>query len=203
VSLSCDDDSISPEMWKRVLDMKHQEREEIEQEVREADKKVVDRREQSQKDFKPFEVGEKVLLSRRKTGRKTDTINLGPYLVTERTSAFYYRVESINGGKKQKVHVSRRRRYQEGASVEEEKTAEAVDEHEYEVEKIITHRGRGKRKIQFRVKWKGYGMEENSWMSYKEVEETEAFEEYVYPKKSLWYLLSEKDKKEAEEKYGK
>ncbi|GKT26194.1 hypothetical protein ADUPG1_004686, partial [Aduncisulcus paluster] len=85
VSLSCDDDSISPEMWKRVLDMKNQEREEIEQEVREADKKVVDRREQSQKDFKPFEVGEKVLLSRRKTGRKTDTINLGPYLVTERT----------------------------------------------------------------------------------------------------------------------
>ncbi|GKT37407.1 hypothetical protein ADUPG1_003345, partial [Aduncisulcus paluster] len=172
-------------------------------EVREADKKVVDRREQSQKDFKPFEVGEKVLLSRRKTGRKTDTINLGPYLVTERTSSFYYRVESINGGKKQKVHVSRMRRYQEGASVEEEKTAEAVDEHEYEVEKIITHRGRGKRKIQFRVKWKGYGMEENSWMSYKEGEETEAFEEYVYPKKSLWYLLSEKDKKEAEEKYVK
>ncbi|GKT16441.1 hypothetical protein ADUPG1_004135, partial [Aduncisulcus paluster] len=91
--------------------------------------------------------------------------------------------------------------YKSSASEEEEKTAEAADDQEYKVERIVMHRGRGKKNIKFRGKWQDYGMEDNTWLSFKEVQPTEAFEKYVYPRKSLWYLLSEKDKKEAEDKY--
>ncbi|GKT37650.1 hypothetical protein ADUPG1_003588 [Aduncisulcus paluster] len=191
----------TPEIWEKILSYREDVRDDVESEVRTSDEKVVSQREQSQTDFIPFKPGEKVLLSRRKPGKKTDTINLGPFVVLEKTSSFYYRVESVNGGKKKKVHVSRMRCYKSSASEEEEKTAEAADDQEYKVERIVMHRGRGKKNIKFRVKWQDYGMEDNTWLSFKEVQPTEAFEKYVYPRKSLWYLLSEKDKKEAEDKY--
>ncbi|GKT30866.1 uncharacterized protein LOC121377136, partial [Aduncisulcus paluster] len=94
----------TPEIWEKILSYREDVRDDVESEVRTSDEKVVSQREQSQTDFIPFKPGEKVLLSRRKPGKKTDTINLGPFVVLEKTSSFYYRVESVNGGKKQKVH---------------------------------------------------------------------------------------------------
>ncbi|GKT31678.1 hypothetical protein ADUPG1_002086, partial [Aduncisulcus paluster] len=110
--------------------------------------------------------------------------------------------KSVNGGDAMKVHVSRMRKFVSSSSKEEELASAMNDDREYRVEKVICHRGKGKRHIKFRVKWEGFPMEDNTWETFNDVKETSAFWDYVKSHKSLWYLIPEGERAELEESQG-
>jgi hypothetical protein len=59
----------------------------------------------------------------------------------------------------------------------------AGDNDEYEVEAIVGHTcdmsKRGKRRFSFKVRWKGYEPEDDTWLTYKEVSQLEALDAYL------------------------
>ncbi|GKT29966.1 hypothetical protein ADUPG1_001319, partial [Aduncisulcus paluster] len=142
-------------------------------------KKIIDKSDKSVEAETGFEEGEKVLLFNINKTKKSSPTNVGPFIVEEKTSPFYYRVKSVNGGDSMKVHVSRMRKFVSSSSKEEELASAMNDDREYRVEKGICHRGKGKRNIKFRVKWEGFPMEDNTWETFNDVKETSAFWDYV------------------------
>jgi hypothetical protein len=59
----------------------------------------------------------------------------------------------------------------------------AADEDEYEVGAIVDHRAPRKNapksQLEFRVRWKGYEPEEDTWLRYSDVVELEALDVYA------------------------
>ncbi|GKT33461.1 hypothetical protein ADUPG1_002499 [Aduncisulcus paluster] len=130
---------------------------------------------------------EKILLRRKREGKKEQGKLLGPYLVVERITDHLYRVKHIKGGDSEDVPVRRMVKYISDpvVSVEEEILINVKDETEYVVEKIIKHRFGGKLPIKFFVKWKDYGQEMNTWEYYPTVKDCEALEKYLEGNKAL------------------
>ena len=54
---------------------------------------------------------------------------------------------------------------------------------EYEVEKIVEHKFKRKQRIlsaiQFRVRWKGWGSEFDSWKNYRDISDLQALDDYL------------------------
>jgi predicted Zn-ribbon and HTH transcriptional regulator len=57
-------------------------------------------------------------------------------------------------------------------------SAEEEQEEEYEIECICDHRDNGGVQ-QFRVRWRGYSSEDDTWEALATIEETEAYEKYL------------------------
>jgi hypothetical protein len=60
----------------------------------------------------------------------------------------------------------------------------AVDNEEFEVEAIVDHRllpGRGprRRRLEFRVRWRGYEPEEDTWLPFAQVKDLAALDVYA------------------------
>ncbi|GKT29251.1 hypothetical protein ADUPG1_005679 [Aduncisulcus paluster] len=146
-----------------------------------------DKKEFTAKEPEKFEKDEKILLRRKREGKKEQGKLLGPYLVVERITDHLYRVKPIKGGDSEDVPVRRMVKYISDpvVSVEEEILINGKDETEYVVEKIIKHRFGGKLPIKFLVKWKDYGQEMNTWEYYPTVKDCEALEKYLEGNKAL------------------
>ncbi|GKT36104.1 hypothetical protein ADUPG1_009131 [Aduncisulcus paluster] len=110
-----------------------------------------DKKEFTAKEPEKFEKDEKILLRRKREGKKEQGKLLGPYLVVERITDHLYRVKPIKGGDSEDVPVRRMVKYISDpvVSVEEEILINGKDETEYVVEKIIKHRFGGKLPIKF------------------------------------------------------
>jgi hypothetical protein len=54
-----------------------------------------------------------------------------------------------------------------------------VDNDEYRVQEIVDHVGKKKKDLQFRVRWCGYGPEDDSWLPYSEVRDLQAMDVYL------------------------
>jgi hypothetical protein len=61
----------------------------------------------------------------------------------------------------------------------------AVDAEEWEVECIVDHRGKTKRNAEFRIRWKGYGPNDDSWLPWKEARDLEAMDVYLKSHRGL------------------
>ncbi|GKT33275.1 hypothetical protein ADUPG1_007237, partial [Aduncisulcus paluster] len=147
--------------------------------VEEEQEKALDAREKRLDDAdgpKEFGEGDLVLLTRQKQARKGQSLNLGPYKVIKKTSKFYYRVEGLNGEKPFKVHISRMRECDVDEDEETLKSLQATDEEEFELDRIISHTGRGKRTIKFVVRWKGYEEDQDSELAFKELKDCEVLD---------------------------
>ena len=79
-----------------------------------------------------------------------------------------------------RFHVSRLKRF-EAEMTDDPAALAAADKDEFIVEEIIDHRGNSRRRadMQFRVRWLGYGPEEDLWLPYREVRELETLDRYA------------------------
>jgi hypothetical protein len=64
---------------------------------------------------------------------------------------------------------------------------------EFFVDKIVDHTVRQRSKMTFRVRWKGYTPDDDTWQPLKTVRETQAFVDYCKEKK-LFSLVSKRFK---------
>ena len=56
-----------------------------------------------------------------------------------------------------------------------------ADRQEFEVESIVDHKGshRNKRTLQFRIRWLGYGPDDDTWLPYKDAKDLKALDDYL------------------------
>jgi hypothetical protein len=158
------------ERTKRWENIQNQVRENLEA-AQEDQKELADkkRREVKQEDY---EVGKLVWLNSKnvrtsRPSKKLDDKNLGPFKIVEKRSDVVVRLELPKTMKIHPVfHVKLLKPFEEIERVKREqkipKPVVIEGEEEWEIEKIVKTRKRGK-KIEFEIKWKGCGEEENTW----------------------------------------
>ncbi|GKT31748.1 Transposon Tf2-6 polyprotein [Aduncisulcus paluster] len=146
-----------------------------------------DKRETSAIEPEKFEIGEKILLSKPKQGKKEKAPLNGPFIVKEKITDNKYKVVPVKGGEEDIIPVRRMVKYVEDpfVSEKEEISINGKDEEEYIVEKILRHRHGGKLPIKFLVKWKNYTEEHNTWEYFPTVEDCEALDKYLEGNKAL------------------
>eukprot|EP00727_Mastigamoeba_balamuthi_P012260 m51a1_g7657 hypothetical protein (1525) ;mRNA; f:406804-411463 len=128
-----------------------------------------------------FAVGDYVLVHfKRKT--KLGFSWKGPEIVVSRDHRLIYTTESLIDHVQSKVHVNRLHQFWPGTLSLEELTAEAVNENEYLIEKIYTHKRQGT-KLYFRLKYLGYPDVEDdhpdAWNEYQDVRWSPVVQEYM------------------------
>lgn len=145
-----------------------------------------------------YEVGDKVLLSMKdvttkRPMKKLDWKYTGPYTITEKVSSHAFRLELPASAKIHDVfHISRLEPWRTN-NIGDNSPPEPIEvegHKEYEVESIVgerwTGRGRGRHK-EYLVKWTGYEGtgEETSWTHEKELEDTEALDDWEAERRLL------------------
>jgi hypothetical protein len=142
---------------------------------------VVDKRlAGQQEDDLPFAEGDYVLVSY--PGRPPNKLAprwRGPFTVQEIRSSVCV-CQDLTTLRPHRFHVSRLKRF-EATMTDDPAALAAADKDEFIVEEIIDHRGNPRRRadMQFRVRWLGYGPEEDLWLPYREVRELEALDRYA------------------------
>lgn len=107
----------------------------------------------------------------------------GPFMVVDKVKANTYRIQHLNEkGRVEVLHVSRLRIYD--ATFSDPDLAAAMDDSSNTIDFIVEHHPRGpfgrkKRDLEFRVRWAGYSEEEDLWIPYTEMADTEALELYM------------------------
>ena len=135
-------------------------------------KKYYDRRHTVEHSFK---IGDRVYLDAAdlrtlRPSRKLSDKRLGPFKITKVISPVNYQLQLPRTWKlsTNTFHVSKLRESLEDESlhgpVQDPPPPELIDDHEeYEVEGVLDSRVSGRQGLQYLVRWKGYGNEENSW----------------------------------------
>jgi hypothetical protein len=131
-----------------------------------------------------FHIGEYILLAYpARPPHKLASIYRGPMVIKDKFRDDLFEVLDIISDKSYEVHVSRLRKLHlpEGFSRQDLINISAIDHQEYEIDKIIEHRGNNKKKstLEFLVSWTGYGPEDNSWEPYRNLKDTLALEKYI------------------------
>jgi hypothetical protein len=110
-----------------------------------------------------------VAATRNQPTRKLQPRFIGPYTIVEKHSPVSFRVELPPSMKIHDVfHVDRFREYKPspeslGPRAPSQPPPEIIDnEEEYEVESILDHQHRNRRK-EYLIKWKGYSREQSTW----------------------------------------
>jgi transposase InsO family protein len=104
----------------------------------------------------------KNLRTRRPT-KKLDHVKVGPFFISRQISPVNYRLELPKDARIHPVfHISLLEPADPETPVQKDFHYQADGETEWEVEKIITHRGTG-RKTEYLVKWLGYPDSESTW----------------------------------------
>lgn len=106
----------------------------------------------------------------------------GPFAVVERVGSMYT-CQDLRTLKHIRFHETRLKKY-DAERTEFAVAVAAVDNEEFEVEAIVDHRllpGRGprRRRLEFRVHWRGYEAEEDTWLPFAEVRDLAALDVYA------------------------
>jgi hypothetical protein len=146
------------------------------------DKVIQARLEATPKTPTSFEVGDYVLIS--PPERPLDKLSpkwLGPMVVVS-VAGNIYQCQDLRTLKVNAYHITRLKYFELSENVDPLQVA-ALDRDEYIVEAIVEHRGPRKGKprnlLEFKVRWQGYGPEEDLWLPYKEVKDLEVLDEYA------------------------
>jgi hypothetical protein len=102
----------------------------------------------------------------------------GPMVVADLRSRSAIIVQDLCTNKLMEVHISRLKPFNAARTADPIKVAE-IDKDEYAVEQILEHRGTSKKTLQFKVRWMGYGEEEDSWIGFKDAKDLEALDVYL------------------------
>jgi transposase InsO family protein len=104
----------------------------------------------------------KNLRTRRPT-KKLDKVKVGPFFISKQISPVNYRLALPKDAKIHPVfHISLLEPADPRTPIQKDFHYQADGQDEWEVEKIITHRGKGQR-AEYLVKWLGYPDSENTW----------------------------------------
>ena len=136
-------------------------------------KKFADRH---RKEAPTYHLGDRVLLDAShlrtvRPSKKLDLRRLGPFTISKIISPTAYELKLPTSWKVHPVfHVALLRPYQDGSKlrppIQEPPPPEILGEElEYEVEEVLDSRRTSRGKLEYLVHWKGYPMEENSWIA--------------------------------------
>jgi hypothetical protein len=130
-----------------------------------------------------FDVGDYVLVTYPvQPPSKLSPIYRGPLMVVEKVRDDIVKCRDLVSTKLVELHVDRLREFKCSPDVNPEELLEwaSTDKDEFVVEDIVEHRGTGKsgNPLEFRVRWKGYGPEEDTWLNYRSVNQLEALDRY-------------------------
>ncbi len=89
---------------------------------------------------------------------------LGPFQVTSALDNKVYELTSLVEGHTLNAHISRLRLYH--GDIEHARELAAADHQEYIVEKIVEHHTSDAGRLEFRIRWLGYGSEDDTWQPY-------------------------------------
>ncbi|GKT33970.1 Chromo (CHRromatin Organization MOdifier) domain [Aduncisulcus paluster] len=94
-------------------------------------------------------------------------------------------IEDILTDSRFKVHTDRHFIVKGKHSIEELKETAASSQGEYIIEFIVDHRGETEEEIEFRVRWRGYDAEEDTWECLQTVDYSIALDDYLKDHPSL------------------
>jgi transposase InsO family protein len=95
--------------------------------------------------------------------KKLDHVKVGPFLISERISPVNYQLQLPQDAKIHPVfHISLLEPAHEETPLQNTFHYEVEEDNEYEVERIVDHRGTPN-ECEYLVKWKGYPETENTW----------------------------------------
>lgn len=125
-----------------------------------------------------FEVGQYVLVSYPdRPPSKLVPRWQGPVVISGKNGV-QYDVQDLSTKGVRSVHVTRLKRY-DMAQTDDPLMVAAADGQEYVVEDIVGHRAAQTREgWRFRVRWRGYSAESDSWLPYDQVRDVAAFRAY-------------------------
>ena len=105
----------------------------------------------------------------------------GPYEVASSNGDAYTLKNLVTGKLENEVHISRLRAYVHDAMHSDPAKVAQTDDHEFDVEAILDHVGDPKRKsdMEFRVRWKGYGSEDDDWLPWKALRDNIYLHQYL------------------------
>jgi len=98
-----------------------------------------------------------------------------------------YCVQNLITDKIEKVHVKRLKQFIYDPVQTDPATVAQVDDQSFVIEKIIQHTGNPRKKLSmdFKVRWAGYGPDDDLWLPWSEIRGTEALREYLQGNKHL------------------
>jgi hypothetical protein len=105
----------------------------------------------------------------------------GPFKVISSEGDAYV-IRSLVTKKDERIHVKELRQFiHNGDEQELYRTALRDHQDHYEIEAILSHRGdaRYRTKMEFLVRWKGYGEGEDLWLPYSELRDSRALHHYL------------------------
>jgi hypothetical protein len=154
------------------------------QKLREEDDKNNKIKRKLDKPLTSYPVGSYVLLSYPDNDRprtRLDTIWSGPYLIQSISNSQYTIVNLITE-RTARVHVSRLKSFQFDPTVTIPRDVARRDTNSFIVEKILSHTGTPTMKSQmdFKVRWLGYGAEDDLWLPWKELRDNNALHKYLF-----------------------
>jgi transposase InsO family protein len=104
----------------------------------------------------------------------------GPFQVVERNQDAY-KIQDLVSGKVFETHVTNLRPFnRDSARIQPEEVAQRNSQ-EFVIEQILEHQGNVSRRtsLQFKVRWLGYGPEEDTWEPYESLRDTEQLHDYL------------------------
>ena len=126
-----------------------------------------------------FEVGDFVLLDYpKRPPHKLAARWQGPYTVVEKIGSTEYRIQNVANDKNYRVPVARLKIYKIDPSRAAAELA-AHDDGELLVDDAIDHMGSSRDDLKFRIRWAGYGEEDDTWEPLENVRGCVPVEDYM------------------------
>ena len=131
-----------------------------------------------------YNVGDYVLLTYpSQPPHKLSPAYRGPLKIVSQVRDDIYTLLDMITGKQKNYHIDRLRIFNHDDNTDDTSllTIIAADNDEYIVESIVEHMGSIKKKnqIQFRIRWKGYDEQDDTWLSYAKVKDLQALDTYI------------------------
>jgi hypothetical protein len=140
-----------------------------------------------------FAIGDYVLLTYpTQPPHKLSPIYRGPLLIIDKVREDIFKLKDIISGKVNNFHVDRLRIFVHTNATEEQLLLlAAADKDEFVVESIIAHRkaSRSKKAYEFRVRWQGYEIDDDTWLPYRNVKDLAALDTYFIEHQELRTVL--------------